>query len=508
MDSAPIARVCISLCEDTLANLKESYLKAAESSDWIELRLDCLSSLDQETVFRFLRESKQRGNLILTLRPEEQGGRRSIDAESRLRFWTENRSQPENFIDVELDLVDELRSAINSIDWGRVICSHHDFSGAPDNLNQIYDRLRSSPARVLKLSVQAADLCDCIPLFKLLERAREESRELIPIAMGNAGVATRILGQSRGAFLTYGSLDNNQGTAPGQISVRDLRDLYRIDKINSETRIYGVMGYPIGHSLSPQVHNAAFAAAGLNAVYIPFEVRNAREFLTRMVHPKSRELDWNLSGLSVTAPHKVAVMEQLDWIEPAAREIGAVNTIVVEGEKLLGYNTDAAALVEPLLKKFGPLRDARVAVIGAGGVAVAAVHGLREAGAITTVFARDAEKGRLLANKFRAKFQSIDGAAYSAFDVVINTTSLGMAGVSETDAPATADQLRGARLAYDLVYNPIETRFLLEAKSAGCETLGGLEMFVAQAAEQFRLWMGVDAPGAVMNAAAEAALEG
>jgi shikimate dehydrogenase len=210
--------------------------------------------------------------------------------------------------------------------------------------------------------------------------------------------------------------------------------------------------------------------------------------------------------LSVTAPHKTSVMGCLDWIEPAAKEIGAVNTVVVLDDELHGFNTDADALVSTLIPKIGELREARCAVIGAGGAASGAVWSLRGKGAEVTVFARDVWKAQLLAERFGAMSKPLDEALFERFDVVINATPLGTSGTHETETPATAAQLRGARLAYDLVYNPAETRFLREAREAGCELIGGLEMLVTQACEQFRLWTGGEAPTEVMRTAAVKAL--
>jgi shikimate dehydrogenase len=240
----------------------------------------------------------------------------------------------------------------------------------------------------------------------------------------------------------------------------------------------------------------------VDAVYIPFEVADVDEFARRMVRPGSREFEWNLRGFSVTAPHKTAIMRHLDWAEPSAREIGAVNTVVVEGTELHGYNTDAAASLVPLLARCA-LRGARVAVLGAGGAARALLWSLREQGAQATVYARDAVRARATAESFGARLLPLDGARFEGFDAVVNTTTLGTRGVGEQATPATAGQLSGARVAYDLVYNPAETRFMREAREAGCDSVGGLPMLVAQAAAQFKLWTGEDAPLDVMRAAAE-----
>ncbi|HYJ86755.1 MAG TPA: shikimate dehydrogenase, partial [Pyrinomonadaceae bacterium] len=350
---------------------------------------------------------------------------------------------------------------------------------------------------------KANDSIDCLPVFDLLERAHEDGREMIAIAMGDAGVATRILGPSRGAFLTYGSPDDESATAPGQITARELREVYRVGKLDRQTEIFGLVGSPVSHSLSPRLHNAAFEATGTNAVYIPFEVRDLPAFIRRMAHPQTREIDWKMSGLSVTAPHKLAVMDQLDWIEPVAREIGAVNTILIDGKGLSGYNTDVIGFIRPLVEKLGNLSGLRSAVIGTGGAANAAVWALRNKGAQVTVFGRTAERAAALARKFGSDSRELVEARFDGFDLLVNATPLGTAGQFQSQTPVYAAQLRGARMAYDLVYNPIETQFLREARGAGCQTLGGMEMLIAQAIEQFRLWTGITAPEGVMRAAAQ-----
>lgn len=512
MDSPQKPRVCISVCEPTLPALELAIAAAAEACDLIEVRLDCLNPIELETdaapVTKLLKEADCES--ILTFRPLEQGGLRSLDDETRHAFWS-GAIFSESFFDVELDLAERFNSPKSPsplpIDWSRTICSQHDFAGVPAQLDRLYDRLAATPARILKVAVQANDATDCLPVFHLLARARTEGREMIAIAMGTAGIATRILGPSRGAFLTYASRENETATAPGQISASELTEVYRIEKIDQQTRIFGLIGVPVSHSVSPQMHNAAFAAVGTNAVYIPFEVHDAKAFIKRMIHPRTRELDWNVGGFSVTAPHKSAVMDQLDWIEPVAAEIGAVNTIVIEDEALHGYNTDARGFIKPLVKKFGDLREARCAVIGAGGAASAASSGLQQAGANVTLFARDAAKAGALAERFDAASMKLEEARFVDFDIVINATPLGTAGEFEAVTPARARQLRGARLVYDLVYNPTETRFLREAREAECETLGGLSMLVAQAAEQFELWTGAAPPQDVMSEAAQRALE-
>ncbi|HKR15739.1 MAG TPA: shikimate dehydrogenase [Pyrinomonadaceae bacterium] len=489
-----MTRICVSVCEKNLDALAKACERAGEWADVIELRLDCLGTLDD---LRWVLERVSRP-VILTFRPAEQGGHRKLDLETRQSFW---RTAPQTaWRDIEADL------ATPETDWPRVIVSHHDFSCIPDDLTKIYERLASTPAAVIKIAVHANDILDCIPVFNLLDRARLEGRELIAIAMGNAGLATRILGPSRGAFLTYAALQDDAATAPGQITAQKLRSLYHVDKIDHETMICGLAGLPVMHSVSPHMHNAAFESAGVNGVYLPLEVRDVKTFITRMVHPRTREINWNVRGLSITAPHKSNVVECLDWIDPTAKEIGAINTIVVEGDQLRGFNTDAAGFIEPLVKLIDSLGGLRVAVIGAGGAARAAVWALRRQDADVTIFARDPAKAHALGQVFDVSSESLAAASFAGYDIVINATPLGSGDLID-QTPATAEQLAGARCVYDLVYNPIETRLLKEASNAGCRTVRGLEMLVAQAKIQFELWTGQTPSISNMYQAASTALD-
>jgi 3-dehydroquinate dehydratase/shikimate dehydrogenase len=500
-------RVCVSVCAKNFADLEEACARAREVGDIIELRLDCIDDLpltvDQgrlESVVELdavehselihglqsLRRTLA-DQFIVTLRPYEQGGHRVLSRAQREAFWQGDWSFSRTALaDIESDLIGDNES---HFDWSRVIVSHHDFDRVPEDLEQIYEKLAATPAHIVKIAVQAHDITDCIRVFNLLQRAKREQRNLIAIAMGNAGVATRILGPARGAFLTYGSLEDKTATAPGQITARQLRFVYRIDEINNDTMICGLIGMPVMHSVSPQMHNAAFADERLNAVYLPLEVREVEPFIKRMVHPRTRELAWNLRGLSVTAPHKSSVIEFLDWIEPDAKSIGAVNTIVIEDDKLHGYNTDVHGLMEPLRKRVGSLTGLSVAVIGNGGAARAAVWALQREQARVKLFARTRPKVEALAQEFHVEFAAVQDASFSGYDVVINATPIG-SGQFEWHTPAEAIQLTGAKLVYDLIYNPLETQLLKQARLAGCETLGGLEMLAAQARLQFQLWTG------------------
>jgi 3-dehydroquinate dehydratase / shikimate dehydrogenase len=493
-------RICVPICVDNLGELERCASRAADVADVIELRVDCLGEQDVSAFVQGIEKLIGRLSvpLIITFRATEEGGYRTLTINERKWFWQSIKPSPDVLFDIEYHL-STTAAVIRSFN---IICSHHHFGGVPEDLERLYERLAATPARVLKIVVYADDTVDCLPIFRLLERAQKENRKLIAHAMGAAGLATRILGPSRGAFLTYAALEEDSGTAPGQITADQMRSLYRIERINKQTRVFGLVGSPVMHSISPHVHNAAFEAEGIDAVYLPFEVKDLKAFIERMVRPASRDFQWQLGGLSITAPHKLAVMEYLDSIDERAREIGAVNTIVIEGDKLHGYNTDVEGFIESLSTAIHLTPDSRLAVVGAGGAANAALWSLKQQGVEVVLFARDVNKARPLIEKFGVSCQSLDGASFEGFDVVVNATPLGSLGARQAQTPATASQLFKVKLAYDLVYNPIETRFMSEAKAAGCKTLGGVEMLVAQARRQFKLWTGKDAPADVMRTAA------
>ncbi|MBA2703489.1 MAG: shikimate dehydrogenase [Blastocatellia bacterium] len=500
--------VCISICESDWPSVARALRGASKHKRLIEIRLDCFASEVLQN-FDALREliATCPQPTIVTFRGAQEGGRSDADFETRLRFWRDKGLDlSAKFVDLELDIAEQLSRDAVAVDWSRVICSYHNQDELPEDLSQIFEQLAATPARVLKIAVRVNDAVDCLPIFDLLERARRDGRELIAIGMGAAGLATRILGPARGAFLTYGSLVKERATAAGQISVEELINVYRVEKLTRETVISGLVGSPVAHSISPQIHNAAFASWGTDAVYIPFEVRDLKAFFKRMVHPRTREIDWRLRGLSITAPHKSDVLAELDWIEPGAREIGAVNTVVVEADRLCGYNTDASAFIAQLKNRLGSLQNARVAIIGAGGAASAALYSLNQENARVAIFARDGRKAKELADRWSTECRELQGAVFAEFDVVVNATPLGTKGLGELETPAVAQQLRGARLAYDLVYNPQVTQFLREAQVAGCETLAGLPMLLAQAVQQFQLWTGESANIDVMQTAALKAL--
>ena len=473
---------------------------AAVNADVIEIRIDALAPAEIRQVLGSIRSEKP---LLITFRPAEQGGAREISLERRIEFWDEIEAALDTsglWFDQEADLLGHTQKQHNSV----TIRSFHDFGGVPDNIDAIFDSL-AADAEVVKIAVSATDITDAIPVWKLLDRAKAKNRQLIPIAMGEAGKWTRILGLAHGAFMTYASLVAGKETADGQITAKDLIETYRVKELDENTQVFGVIGHPTSQSLSPYMHNPAFASAGMNAVFIPFLIKDLDKFMRRMVMPQTREVELNFGGFSVTMPHKQAIMKFLDVLDPVAEKIGAVNTVKIENGKLTGYNTDAHGFITPLKAKYGDVKGARVAVLGAGGAARACVHALKQEGADVTVFARDPKMGSVFAEEFAARFTDFSKIKDQKskigidFEIIVNATPLGMKGQLENESPFTADQLAGVKFVYDLVTKTADTLFILEAQKAGIPAIGGLEMLIAQGARQFEIWTGKKAPVDLMR---------
>ena len=494
-------KICVSICVETADELIKSIKCAEKFADVIEVRFDCLQPEQIHKSFAFLGSKK---TLLLTYRPKEQGGRG--EADFRTGFWETFVANGlldlrKFWIDYEFDLAAEIKHL-----KFRKIISFHNFSSVPENLGEIHENLSSS-SDIVKIAVQADDISDSIAVWNLLERAKRENKPIIPIAMGTSGKWTRILGLAHGAFMTYASLDKGKETASGQLTAKELIETYRVKELDENTEIYGIIGNTVSHSVSPEMHNAAFKFHNLNAVFIPFEVKNLREFIKKFIRRETREIVLNFRGFSVTIPHKQAIIKYLDEIDETARAIGAVNTVKIENGKLYGYNTDALGFIEPLKSVYDDLAGARVAIIGAGGAARAVIYALKKENAEVTVFARNLEKAKILAEEFQVELKELPKTKdrkpktdFSDFNILINATPSGTKGEFENETPLLAGQIKNVSLCCDLVYNPTVTRFLREAQSVNVLTLNGLQMLVAQGAAQFKIWTGKDAPINKMSA--------
>lgn len=486
------------VCAETVDEFVADIKRAAEFADVIELRFDSLLKgelviLDKEisnAVLSRIYEQNYGKEILTTFRTKEQGGYREISEEEREHFW--DMGYDSGGADCEEDAIENSFYWL----WDPRICSYHDFKEVPANLPEIYARLKDSLADIVKIAVQTNDITDGLPLWKLINQT--DPGTFIPIAMGEAGKWTRIMGPAFGAPLTYASMEDGRGNAPGQISARDLIEVYRVKKLTPKTKVYAIIGNPVSKSLSPYMQNAAFREKGLDAVFIPMEVKDLGRFMREFI----RGSGLNFGGFAVTMPHKETIIPYLDEIDETAKAVGAVNTVKFENGKLNGFNTDIDGILEPLRMEYGDLSGARVAVLGAGGAARAAVYALKKESAEITIFARDAKKGGKLSKTFGPKSLPMPVKELNDFDIVINATPLGMKPGQENLSLIKADAFGDVKVVFDLVTVPAETGLIKQAKQAGIRTIGGVEMLIAQGIKQFEIWTGLEAPEKEMRSSA------
>ncbi|MGR3293532.1 MAG: shikimate dehydrogenase, partial [Candidatus Scalindua sp.] len=461
---------------------------ASKYADIVELRIDYIPELQNAlSCIEKALKSKTKP-VIITNRPEREGGKFNGREQDRLHLLQKAIELGADYVDVEYDSIKQITRRNNS----KIIISNHNFKETPRNLSKIYNDICQHKPDIVKVVTYANDIIDNIRIFELLQSA---SIPTISFCMGELGSISRILTGKFGGFLTFASLGKGKESAPGQLTVNELSKIYHFKDINTETKLYGIIGNPVSHSMSPAIHNAAFIEKGLNNVYVPLKIANISTFMK-----ECRKIDFH--GFSVTIPHKERVLPFLDDIDHTARKIGAINTIVNQNGKLTGYNTDCMAAVMGLecsMKETNDtLNNKRISIIGAGGAARAIAFGLKEKGCDITIYNRTIERAEKLSLDVQCRFESFEERHKIDSDILINTTSIGMfPNVDQTPVPKNI--LKESMIVFDAVYNPIETRLLRDAKGKGCHTVNGLSMFINQAAEQFRLWTNIDPPIELMT---------
>ena len=507
-----MTRLCVPIFVETIEQARRDIALAAESgADWVELRIDTFADVEALVKDALL-------PCLVTCRPVDEGGLSEATDDERIARLEAAATAGAAYLDIELKT---LPAAWGLIDLPRearpgLILSAHDFKGRPDRLYNLLAEMNAAAAEVNKLVWAARSVRDNLEAFELLVN---KVKPTIALCMGEAGLMSRVLAKKFGAFLTFAPLRDAAATAPGQVSIGDLKRLYRWDAITSATKVYGVVASPVAHSMSPAIHNAAFAAAGHDGVYLPLLVQPGYESFKAFMETFLAFKPLDLAGLSVTIPHKENALRYLTEkgadIEPLAGRIGAVNTVHVRPDgSLAGSNTDFAAILAcvRLGLQSDDLAGRRVAVLGAGGTGRTAVAALANAGADVTVFNRTRDRADVLAVEFDGKSGHVasgdlDAVTDTAFEVYVNTTSVGMS--PNTDgSPFDASALPPGAVVFDTVYNPMRTKLLRQAEVAGARTVGGVEMFVRQAAAQFETWTGLTPPLSVMRRAVESRLGG
>ena len=485
--------LCVAVTGQTMDELRRNREAAEARADLVELRLD---TVDRPDVPRAL-EGRRRP-VIVTCRAAWEGGYFRGSEDERRAVLEQAIALGAEFVDVEAR-ASFAADLVRSTGGRRVIVSEHHFDGMPPDLPAAWKGLTSAGGEVAKLAVAAGSLSDTLALMSLGEGAplqndtppsgagvNGESRRVL-IAMGDAGVPSRILAARVGSRWTY----TGHAVAPGQFSPGRLLDEYRFRDIKPDAAVYGVVGNPVMHSRSPLMHNAGFAHFGMNAVYLPLQASDAADFVRF-----ARGL--GMAGASITAPFKVALMSEVDELEPLARRVGAINTLIVRDGRWLGANTDVHGFSAPLVGRIG-VRGIRAAILGAGGAARAVAVALADMGASVSVCARRPDAARELADLAGGSVGEFPPRAGS-WDVLVNTTPAGSH--ADVESPMQGAALDG-EIVFDLIYAPAETRLLADARAAGCLTIGGLEMLVAQAERQFELWTGRTPPPGLFQQASE-----
>jgi 3-dehydroquinate dehydratase/shikimate dehydrogenase len=458
--------------------------------------------------------------VIVTCRDKAQGGAADLPSELRTRILIEALDGGADYIDCEFDnfvlgeIREKLTAALDARPDSRLILSAHNFSGPFDDPGAVWEEIAAAePGAIPKVVYTANHINDCFGAFDLLMH-KDPDRDAIVLCMGQAGVITRLLAKKLGGFVSFACCDADHATAPGQVAIEELKELYRWDSIDEKTELFGVIGSPVGHSLSPAIFNACFESQGINALYVPLAVDGAKEEFYAFINGVVARGGGGgtggglgFGGFSVTIPHKAHALDYVnhagEFVEPLAENIGAVNTLKIGfGGIVSGYNTDYAGAMDALVGVLGidrhELHSMKIAVVGAGGVARAVVAGLADVGAHVTVYNRTVSKAAALGDEFSCRHAGLDELGDMEAQVVINCTSIGMH-PDVDDSPVPAECFREGMAVFDTVYNPLETKLLREAAAAGAKTVNGAEMFVRQAMAQYKIFIGAGADEGVIR---------
>ena len=465
-----------------VAELEESVKRGAK---FIELRVDFLAKAVE---FKRLVPHKK-CPWVATFRRPPDGGRWSGTEDERLTNIRQAIvSGAFEWVDLETDVADAIRR------YGPVqrIVSYHNLTETPANLDEIYEAMTKQDADVIKIAVTPKTAADVVRVIRL---QRAATKPTVAFAMGELGLPSRYLALKYGAPWIYAAFNKERGIAPGLPSVDEFRTTYPVRKIDAETRIFGVAGDPVGHSLSPVLHNHMYLRTKTNALYLPFHVPAGT-----LAEALEAYADIPVEGYSVTIPHKEAAAALAQESEPFVNLSGSANTLVRRPNgSFFAANSDAVGAIESLKahlasrseEGFAPeLPQLSVLLLGSGGVARAIAHGLQREGAQLTIAARNHEKALRLVAEVHCKLIDWHARNAARFDIVINCTPIGMHPKVD-EMPLHVSALQPGQTVFDTVYTPETTMLIREAKSRGCHIITGVDMFVRQAARQFELFTGI-----------------
>ena len=484
--------MCVAIIGASATELLEKAAAAIKDSTFLEFRLDYLEKplLALPKLKQFLTDHTE-ATVIATCRRTENGGKFDGTAAAELDILIKAAQSGFHLVDLELESAEALKKSdlqkLRETGVG-IICSHHNFKETKD-LDAIYARIAPFAPDFAKIVPTAKTLTDNVTLMRFIERM-SDSAQVVGHCMGDAGIISRVLGLRAGSAFTFAANSVGDETAPGQIAARTLVETYRIEEVDAATKVYGVAGNPVNRSLSPIMMNTAFRRETVNAVYLALQTAKVADLVSLIEQIP-------IQGVSITMPHKQDILAYLEHMDPLSKKIGAANTILrapSEGGqpgKLYGFNTDVSGIIAPLEKRMS-LQGAKVLVLGAGGTGRAAVFGLRDKGADVFILNRTPETAAKLARQAGAKSIKREAIPKTTFDVIINATSVGMAGQKGAQILTGADLK--TKLVFDLVYNPIDTPLIRLARQQNINVITGVEMFVQQGARQFEIWTGKPAP--------------
>jgi len=488
-------RLICPLTEATPNAMRDAMTRAvAAGATAVEYRLDFLSKHpDDETLALLLADVPV--ETIVTYRPTRQGGHYEGGEDVRLRTLGRASELGATFIDVEDDV------PLADRPEGSTILSYHNFDTVPDDVASRAASIGASRPAINKLACHAEHPADAMRMLDLIDATDQPT---IALAMGEAGVLTRLLAHKCGAAGTFATLASESASAPGQPALSDMTGLYRFDRASSNAEIYGVVGCPVGHSMSPAIHNTAFDACDYDAIYLPLLVEPGEESFNRLMDAMVARPELAFHGLSVTIPHKENALAWVgaDRCDELSAKIGAINTISLSADgSIRGTNTDYAAAIDALCDAMGiqraDLENYRTTVIGAGGEARAIVAALNHYGCVPTIYNRTLSRAEAIADQFGGTALPLDAVESLEADIVINCTPIGM--YPHVDASPLETIPDDVQVVFDTIYNPLETQLIAKAKQRGLLTVSGIDMFVNQAVAQFELWTQRPAPRDVMR---------
>jgi len=459
--------ICIPITASKVNEAIKDMKKASQIADILELRLDFLRNIGEKSLKRLL--SGTRKKIIVT------------DRKNRLNLIEEAIRLGTDYVDLDISIGEKLiKKIIANKNKTRIIVSSHNYKKTDrKEVNQIFEKIKKLKPEIIKIVTLANDINDNLIIFDLIRKARKQNKKIIALCMGERGEVSRILSVLFGAELTFGCLAKGKESAPGQIVAKDLKNIYRIHKLKgNKVNIFGLVGNPVAHSKGITVHNKVFQKLNMNNVYVNFLVDDVGSFI--------KSFEGIISGLSITIPFKGEVIPYLDKVDPIAKKIGAVNTIVKKNGRLTGYNTDCAGAIKAIEEHI-KLKNHDFVILGAGGTARAIAYGIKEGKGNLIILNRTINKAEKLANELGCAFGSLD-IQFLNVHCLINTTSVGMF-PKINDSPINRKLLK-KMLVFDVIYNPKITKLLKDARANDCKIISGADMFANQAALQLKLWVG------------------